>query len=64
MDKGRFSAVHQRGQLHHYHADHNQAQAKPLKGGQYSAQEKEGEQRRQDRFGGVKDTGDRGREIS
>ncbi len=33
-DKGRFSAVQQRGQLHHRHAGDNQAQAEPLKGGQ------------------------------
>ena len=62
-DKRRFSAVQQRGELHYRHADHNQAQAEPLKDGQYATQEKEGEQCRHDRFEGMKDTGDRSREI-
>jgi len=62
-DKGSFSAVQQRGELHHNHADHNQAQAESLKGGQYATQEKEGEQRRQDWFEGMKETGDRSGEI-
>jgi len=41
----------------------NHSQAEPLKGSQYATQEKEGEQRRQDRFEGMKNTGDRSREI-
>ena len=40
-----------------------QTQAEPLKGGQYATQEKEGKQCRHDRFEGMKDTGDRSREI-
>jgi hypothetical protein len=63
-DKGRFSAMQQRGELHHRHAGHNQTQAEPLKGGQYATQEKEGEQCRHDRFEGVKDTGDRSCEVA
>ena len=63
-DKGLFSAVQQRGELHYHHTDHNQAQAELLKGGQDATQKKEGEQRRHDRLEGMKDAGDRSREIA